>query len=905
MPDWKSEIRQLLAKLKLEPTREASIIEELAEHLEEFYEESLSQGATPATAWQQTLAELSGSELLGRELRRIERRHDSAPIIFATNRRRNSMANLWQDLRYGARTLWKTPGFTATALLTLALCIGANLTIFAIVDAVLLRPLPFPEADRLVTIFNTYPKAGVKRDGSSFTNYYERRSNIAAFSELAICREGTAVIGETGATQRAATMQVSPEFFATLGLGPVIGRTFTEEELTYQTDGVAILTDAYWRQHFNADANVIGQAIRVDGGQKKVIGILPPNFQYLSSDAQLYLPLSSNPTNRVPGQRHSGNSISMIARLKPGVTVTEAQAQIDAQNAALADSYPQAKMIAEAGFRSVVAGLRTDHVAAIRPTLLLLQAGVLLLLLIGSVNLVNLLLIRASGRTKELAIRQSLGASRRHVVSQVLAESVLLTFVGGLFGLAIAAGGIRLLTVLGADQLPLGAQIAFDGRLALIALAGAFGLGIIIALPIAAFNLRRQLANALQSESRSGTTNRAAQRLRHSFIVAQLALAFVLLSGAGLLSLSLKRVLAVAPGFRAEHVLSGQLSLPWKNYATQAARIGFVERLTEEVGQQPGVTAAGVITNIPLSRRSGKSAITPKGYVPQPGESVRGHYLYGVTGDYFAALGIPLRAGRLLDNTDLRRTERVCVVDEDFARRYWPQGRAIGQQLFLSPKQEAEAEASTIVGVIGAVKQAALTEDQALGAVYHPYNNHFDDKLFVVVRTTTLPESLGATLQTIVRKIDPELPVNDLRTMDARIADSLLARRSSALLIALFAGVALLLTAIGTYGVLSYAVAQRQREIGIRLALGALPSQIGRQFLTLGLRLLALGIVLGVVGAGLAGWVMQAILFNVPALHFVTLIGAVGIISVVALVACLIPARRATKVDPMIALRYE
>jgi predicted permease len=905
MPDWKTEIRPRLAGLHLAPTRENAIVEELAQHLDEVYDALLASGANAAEAEQQTRAELRGSALLTRELRHIEQSTNPEPLVLGTTRRSNMIADFLQDLRFGARMLVKQPGFTLIAMLTLALCIGANLTIFAIVDAVLLRPLPFPEADRLVTIFNTYPRAGVERDGSSFTNYYERRGQIVAFAALAICRESSAVIGETGATQRVPVMQVSPEFFATLGIGPIIGRSFTEEELTFQTDSVAILTDAYWRQHCNADANVIGQTVRVDGVQKKVIGVLPPGFHYLSSEAGLYFPLSSTLTSRVPGQRHSGNSISMIARLKPGVTITEAQAQIDAQNAALADSYPQAKMIAEAGFRSMVVGLRTDHVASIRPTLLLMQVGVLLLLLIGGVNLVNLLLIRASGRTKELAIRQSLGASRSRIVSQTLLESVVLTLVGGFLGLVVAAGGIRLMALLGAEQLPLGAQIAFDARLALTALVGALVTGVVIGLPIAAFNLRTTLASALQAESRSGTTNRAAQRLRHSFIVAQLALAFVLLSGAGLLSLSLERAMAVAPGFRSAHVLSGQISLPWKTYATWPARVGFVERLMEEVGQQPGVAAVGTITNLPLSGRKGKSAITPKGYVPRAGESVRAHYLYGVAGDYFAALGIPLRAGRLLDSADLRRPDRICVVDEDFARRYWPQGSAVGQQLFLSLKQEADSEAFTIVGVVGAVKQAALTEDQALGAVYSPYNNHFDDKLFVVVRTSALPESFGATLQTIVRKIDPELPLNDLRTMDARIADSLVAQRSSALLIGLFAGVALLLTAIGTYGVLSYAVSQRHREIGIRIALGALPSQIGRQFLSLGLRLLAIGTVLGIVGAALAGRVMQTLLFNVPALHFVTLVGTLVILSAVALVACLIPARRAAKVDPMEALRSE
>ena len=611
----------LMARLRTLFRRESvlrDIEEELRVHVEMETETNIKRGMPPDEA---RAAALKSFGDLGRN---IEHGYDI--------RGGGWLETLWQDLRYGARTLAKTPGFTATALITLALCIGANLTIFAIVDAVLLHPLPFPEADRLVTIFNTYPKAGVERDGSSITNYYERRGKIAAFSELAICREGTAVIGEVGATQRVPVMFASPEFFSTLGIGPIIGRSFTEEEMTFQTDGVAILTDAYWRRHFNADANVIGREIRVDGLRKKVIGVLPPTFRYLSSEAVLYFPLSSNPANRAPEQRHSGNSISMIARLKSGVTITEAQAQIDAHNAALADSYPQAKMIAEAGFRSLVASLRADHVASIRPTLLLTQAGVLLLLLIGGVNLVNLLLIRASGRAKELAIRQSLGASRRRVVSQVLAESILLTLAGGLFGLAIAAGGIRLLTVLGADQLPLGAQIALDGRLALTALAGAVVIGVVIGLPIAAFHLRARLANALQSESRSGATNRAAQRLRHGFIVAQLALAFVLLSGAGLLSLSLKRVMAVSPGFRAERVLSGQISLPWKTYATTPARLGFVERLMEEVRHQPGVTAAGVITNIPLSGRNGKTAITPKGYAPRPGESARGHYFMASPG---------------------------------------------------------------------------------------------------------------------------------------------------------------------------------------------------------------------------------------------------------------------------------
>ena len=365
----------------------------------------------------------------------------------------------------------------------------------------------------------------------------------------------------------------------------------------------------------------------------------------------------------------------MIARLKPGATIAEAQSQIDAHNAAVEKDNPQAKMMAEAGFRSPVVSLHAHHVRSIRPTLWLMQAGVFFLLLIGAVNLINLLLIRASSRAKEMAIRQSMGASRRHVVRQVMTETVLLTAIGGLLGVVVGAWGTQLLQVLGANRLPLGAHIAFDGWLASIGLIGAVILGVVIAVPIAWFNLGSHLANALQSESRTGTVSRATQRLRHGFIVAQIALAFVLLAGAALLGLSLKKVMAVSPGFRADHVLAGECTLTW---ATREDRVGIVDRLLESIRQQPGIAAAGTITNIPLSGDSGKTAITPKGYVPPPGQSVHGHYSYGVNGDYFTALGIPLREGRFLTSADSHRPERVCVVDEDFARRYWPNGGGLG-----------------------------------------------------------------------------------------------------------------------------------------------------------------------------------------------------------------------------------
>ena len=824
------------------------------------------------------------------------------------------------NLRYVLRQLRKSPAFTITALATIAICLGANLAIFGIINSILLRPLPFPNADRLVTIYNTYPKAGVENDGASIANYYERRGNIPAFSSLSIWMERSEVVGEPGSTEQMSVIRTSPEFFATLGVGLAIGRSFTEEESITQKN-VAILTDAFWRQRFNSDPNILDREIRINGIPRKIVGVLPPAFRFLSSEARAFVSIKSNEEQRGSKARHSGGgAIHMIARLKPGATIAEAQAQIDSHNAEMEKDDPEAKMMAEAGFRSPVVSLHAEHVRSIRPTLLLLQAGVFFLLLIGAVNLVNLLLIRASGRAKEMAIRQSMGAGRRHVVTQVMTETVSLTFVGGLLGVVAGAWGIHLLEILGANRLPLGAHIAFDGWLGLIGLLGSIVLGIVIAAPIAWFNLRSHLANALQSESRTGTASRSAQNLRHGFIVAQIALAFVLLAGAALLGLSLKKIMAVSPGFQPDHVLTGEFTIPWQSEAEP--RVAIADRLLETIRQQPGVNAAGIITHIPLGGDEGKTAVAPKAYEPPAGQSLQGHYSYGVTGDYFAALGIPLREGRFLTSEDSHRTDRVCVVDEDFARRYWPNGgSALSQRIASSGEKDAnggalgqkiahgdekdDAKLFTIVGVVGSVKQAALTERQGQGAVYLPFAYRENSYYFVVTRTSQRPEAFAQTLRKLVRAADPNLAIDNIRSMDTRVADSLVTRRSPALLAGIFAGVALLLASIGTYGVLSYAVAQRTREIGIRMAVGAQRQQIGAQFLKIGVRLLITGTVIGLIGAALSGRALQSLLFDVSALNPATFAGAAAIMTVVCLVACWLPARRASRTDPMEALRAE
>jgi predicted permease len=881
-------LRSLFRVLKSRSAFEQGMTEELRFHTEQYTEDLVRSGVSPLEAARRARIECGGASVQ-EECREARGLH---PF--------DEMA---RQLRYAARLLRKTPGFTATALVTLAVCLGANLTIFAAIDSILLRPLPFPDAGRLVTIFNTYPKAAVERDGSSITNYYERRGRIPAFADLSMYSYGTAIVGEAGATEREQIARVTPDFFSTLNASPATGRSFTEEETSVQTDKVVILTDAYWRQHFDADSRVIGRQIRVSGSPTTVIGILPRGFRFLSSEARLYLPLSSSSQDRAPSQRHSGgDSRHMIARLNPGATLAQAQTQIDAQNATLEVDDPQAKMMADAGFRSIVAPLHADYVAGIRPVLLLLQAGAMTLLLIGAVNLVNLLLIRANGRVKEIAVRQALGASRRHVVSEVIVETTLLTLLGGCLGLAAGAGGIRILAVMGAARLPLGSRIVFDARLAGVAFLCAVVLGIALTVPIAWFSLRGQLSSAIHSETRGGTVNRATQRLRHGFIVAQIALALVLLAGAGFLGLSLERAMSVSPGFRPDHVLTGQVSVPWSKYKDWPARLSFNQRLLKEVASQPGVLAAGIVNNVPLSGNSGKSAATVRGHVRQPGESPRGHYAYGVDGDYFVAMGFSLLEGRFLTADDSRRPGLVCVVDEDFARYYWPEGGAVGRRLFRGGEETSDADAFIVVGVVGAVKQAGLTDEAAQGAIYYPYALRTDDSLFVVVRSSVPPESLGLAVQRVVRQIDPEVPVSDLRSMDNRIADSLVGRRSPALLAGVFSLIALLLTAIGTYGVFSYSVAQRRREIGVRMALGARPGQIRGHFLALAFRLLAVGTILGVVGAWLTGQALRSLLFQVRPLHPAILAGAAGVIALVSLIACLVPSHRAARISPIDAL---
>lgn len=806
-------------------------------------------------------------------------------------------------LRLAFRRLRKTPGMTLVAIGTLALCIGANLAIFAVVDAVLVRALPFPEGDRLVSIINSYPGAGVERAGASIPNYFDRRDGLGNLESVALIRQESITVGEAGSPARIPIARVTPEFFRTLRVPLAMGESFTDEHLLYGDDGVAILTDAFWRSYFNADPEIVGRTFFNDGLSVTVIGVLPPDFRYLSSDARFFRPAAHEAEDRQPDRRHN-NNYQMIGRLAPGATLESLREELDAYNASLLEGDPLAHLVRDVQFHTRVLSLREDHVQAVKPILLLLQGAVLFLLLIGGVNLANLLLVRAGGRVRELAIRRALGAAPRHVAVETFTEVVLLALAGGLLGLLVGAFGIDLLRLLGTEQLPLGSEIRFDGRVAAVAMAGALLVGVCLSIPIYLFNLHQRLQAALQSESRGGTATRAAQRVRHTFIVVQVGLAFVLLSGAGLLGLSLRKMLATPTGMHAGNVLTGALSLPWKTYPEAEERMAFVERLLPELQAIPGVSHAALSSGLPFSNFISNSVVLVENFTPSTDAPLRAHYLSAASADYWSALGIPLIEGRFLTDADNHGDLRACVVDRAFAERYWPGESPIGRRLTRDVEFKEE-EAFTVVGVVGNVKQREIAEEDGHGAVYFPYRHSPSRFFYLVLRTDLPPPALFDDVRQAILRIDPELPVDDLQTMRGRIDNSLLARRSPAILAAVFAGVALLLVVIGTYGVLAYAVGQRTREIGVRMALGARPGQVRALFLKLGAGLFLLGLLLGIPAAWGAGRAMRATLFEIGAFHPAVFLASGLVLAAAVFLAILLPSGRAARVNPTDALRAD
>jgi predicted permease len=814
-----------------------------------------------------------------------------------------------RDVRLALRVLAKDKTYAAAVILTLALCIGANAAIFAVVDAVLLRPLPFDESHRIVLIYNSYPNAGAVLGETAVPDYFDRRRETTAFEEQALyVRRGVALAAD-GPAQRVTSIQVTPSFFRLLRVTPHLGRFFDESEAEPGNERKVVLTHGFWREQYAGDPAIVGRDIRLEGEPYAVVGILPEHYRFLSPDTRLYTPLAFTPQQKSDDGRHS-NNWTMLARLGPEVSVAQAQAQIDALNARNLERFPHFReILVNAGFHSVVTPFQDHLVEQVRETLYLLWGGVAVLLLIGIVNVTNLVLVRSTARLRELAMRRTLGADMWRIGRQLLVETSLLTIVAGLLGLLVGAGTLGLLSTAAIEQIPRGSDIRVDGRVVAFTWALALGLGALLGtLPLVGLRTVN-LAQAVREAGRSGTAGRRARVVRRALVTCQVALAFMLLAGAGLLVASFERVLATSPGFDTSGVLTGQVTLPRARYQDEAQLRSFASRFLERVRAVPGVTEAALATSIPFGGDFSSNAIFAEGYAMAPGESVLAPTALVVTPGYFEALRIPATAGRTFMEGDADGAPLVAVVDEKLARRFWKDADPLGKRLYLPTDMESigritdRTQFITIVGVVQTVQfHGPAAAQESVGAYYLPYAQAPSRGLTLVARTAVEPSQIGSAVQRELAAIDPELPFHGVKTMAERQDDALVNRRTPMVLAVFFAVVALVLAAIGIYGVLAYQVAQREREIGIRMALGSEPRRIVGLVLREGALMVALGFAVGLIGAVSVRGVMAAQLYGVGALDPVVLAVAGVTLAAAALVACAVPARRAARVDPLVAL---
>jgi predicted permease len=824
------------------------------------------------------------------------------------------MDRLFQDLKFTVRLLWRDRVFALTTLLTLAVCIGANAAIFAIINSVLLRPLPVPEPQQLVRIFNSYPRAGVERASNGVPDYYDRLREVDVFEEQALYNTrgmtiGGSSTGTGGDPQRIAGMIARPSLLRMLRVQPLRGRIFTEEEGEPGRDRQVMLTYALWQQHYASSETAVGTALRLNGEPYTIVGILPRDFQFVDPDVRLWVPLSFSAEEKSDDSRHS-NNWSMIGRLKTGVSINQAQQQIDALNARNMERFPHFKeILTNAGFRTVATPFQDDLVREIRSTLLLLWGGVLFVLLIGAVNITNLVLVRSSARMKELATRLALGAGLSTLSRQILTETLLLTLLGGAAGLALGYWSLTMLTGFGIADLPRGSEIRMDLTVVLFTLALALVVGLAVGLaPV--LNMRHvNLSQAFREESRGGTSGRSSRLVRRALVASQVAFAFMLLIGAGLLFASFERVLAIDPGFDPERVLTARVSPPASRYAGDAELRTFGARLLERVRALPGVRHAGLTSDIPFGGDYNDSVILAEGYQMAPGESLISPYRISVSTGYFEAMGIAAVAGRLFIDSDTATAPRVVIVDQKLARRFWGATSPVGRRMFQPDNAKdlttpgPKARWLTVVGVVPEVRISGfVAADDRVGAYYFPQTQETTRGVTLTIKGTGEPLSLTPLVRRELAATDPELPLYSVMSMRDRMDQSLVDRRTPMLLALTFAGVALFLAALGIYGVLAYQVSQRRREIGIRMALGSDAARIFRLVLGEGMILLGVGFAAGLLLAIAIRGALQTQLYGIGAMDPTVLSSVALLLGLVALIACIVPARRASRIDPVVAL---
>jgi predicted permease len=820
------------------------------------------------------------------------------------------MDALGQDLRFALRLLWKDRAFTLTTLLTLALCIGANTSIFTVVRSVLLRPLPYPASERLVFSFDAFPGAGVERAGTSVPNYFDRREMADVFDSVALYQFGGLRVGEGQSAEGVASLNVTPSFFQVLRTRASRGRLFAEEDGQPGRNRVLVLSHAFAQRQPGGVEGVIGRDLRIDKEPYRVVGVLPEDFSFLDPNVRVFVPLAFTVADRAEENRHSQNH-QQIARLAPGATLAQAQARVDAMNAIVVERAGALKtMLVAAGYHTRLVPFDEDLVRNVRGALNLLWGGVLFVLLIAGVNITNLSLVRASGRLKELATRHALGAGRGRVVRQLITETTLLTLGGGLAGILLGYWSLDLLTSVGLSGMPRAHEIRIDALVVAFMLALAVALGVVVgavpALHVAGVNL----GVVMRDEGRTGTAGRGARYLRRGLVVAQVAIAFVLLIGAGLLLASFRQILSVNPGFTAEHVLTGRVSPIASRYPDNAALRSYASRALEHIRRLPVVEAAGASSYLPFSWDGSSNVVIPEGYTPSPGESVVSPNQLRVSPGYLEAMRVPLRRGRMFAESDDADAPRVAIVDEALARRFWPGADPIGRRVYLPQQVEDIMKPGPdviwmqVVGVVGNVKLKGLIEgeDARAGAYYMPFAQDPSREIGFAVRTTGSPADVTAAIQRTLATIDPELQLYDVFAMSERVERSLAPRRTPMLLSMAFGVVALLLASVGIYGVLAYQVSQRTREIGIRMALGSDTGRILGLVLREGVWLVAVGLALGLAGALALRGAIASQLYGVSALDPQVILTVTGLLLVASLAACLAPARKAARVNPVTAL---
>jgi len=805
-----------------------------------------------------------------------------------------------QDVHYALRALASRRLYALASIAVLAIAIGANTTVFSVFNGLFLRPLPYPDGDRLVMVYDSYPKMNLEYAGTAIPDYIERREQAPSLENLAIITEQPRTLTGDGPPQRVRVGIASASLFDVLRVAPVLGRVFTANEEELGNERVVVLSHSLWRSRFGGQTNIIDSSVRIDGDAYRVIGVMPEGFGFMSRDVGAYVPFAFTPQQRSDASR--GNQFSnSVGRLRDGATVAGLESELATiVQRNVAEGRLEADAVTVAGFMGRAEPLRDRQVGDLHQTLLILQAVVLTVLLIACANLANLQLTRLASRRKELAVRAALGAAGGRIVTMVLIEALLLALLGGVLGVAVAWGGLALVGALGLDRSSTGFKYVLDATALSYTLGAAVLAGIVSGLPPVLALLREDLTGAIREGGRQGGAGRGAQRMRGALVVAQLAMSVTLLVGAGLLTKSFYGLLAEGPGFSPNGVWTARYSLGGPRYTEDQSWPRFQAQAVAALRALPGVSAAGVTSILPFSGNNNAGSMQLEGYEVPTGAAPPHANYRSIDDGYFATLGLPIVSGR---NFASHEAEPVAIIDETLAAKYWPNNSPLGRR--LRADFDPADRWFTIVGVVPTVKQESLAETEAKETVYWHYEQRPQNTGVLALRTVVPPSQLAGAVSAAITAIDPDIALSDARTLDDRVEGSLGPQRAPMVLTLVFAAVAFVLAVIGIYGVLAWGVSQRVNEIGVRMALGARAADIGRMILRQGGKLIAIGLVLGVAGALGLGRVLSSQLERVGSFDATVLVLTVVGLGGAALVASWLPARRASRVDPMSALRSE